>query len=387
MAKKDEQNENTKAKTEKEKKDQITVSDEIEAYLKSHKSEHLNFEKEVFYRVSTGSLLLDIEIGGGITPGLHRFCGAPEGGKTSASLEVMKNFLEPVKKRKGVYFKAEGRLPPEMKDRSGVKFVTDPKEWVDGTCFIYECNVYESVIEFMRICVKDPDTLFCFILDSVDALQLRENVEKEIGAAAKPGGIASFSNQLLQKMNNHFSKVGHMAIFLSQIRGEIKMDSYTPSTPRLGNFSGGNALQHYPNFIFEFQQRYGKDMILENPAAKPDRMTNKIIGHWAKLMIKKSPNEKSGTLVLYPIKYGRTGGKSIWVEYEIVDTLLEFELLTKQGSWFAFDEGLREELKGKGIELVEKIQGLDNVRIYLEANPDMVTYFYKRFKDNLSKCK
>ena len=52
-------------------------------FLKSNKSDHYNFEKECDYKVSSGSLQFDLCMNGGFGPGLHRFTGVNEGGKTS----------------------------------------------------------------------------------------------------------------------------------------------------------------------------------------------------------------------------------------------------------------------------------------------------------------
>ena len=49
--------------------------DQIEAYLKANKGDHYNFEEEREYTVSSGSLKLDIEMGGGIKPGVIRASG------------------------------------------------------------------------------------------------------------------------------------------------------------------------------------------------------------------------------------------------------------------------------------------------------------------------
>ena len=114
----------------------------LKSFLKQREDEHYNFESDVFYKVSTGSLLLDIHTGGGLTPGLHRFCGMNEGGKTSEALEVARNFLKDIPNARAVYIKAEGRLNPEMVNRSGIAFTNDPDEWGDGKCFIYESEKY-----------------------------------------------------------------------------------------------------------------------------------------------------------------------------------------------------------------------------------------------------
>ena len=59
---------------------------QIQSYLEQNKGDHYNFEEERTYSVSSGSLLLDIEMGGGIKPGVVRATGVTEGGKTSCGL-------------------------------------------------------------------------------------------------------------------------------------------------------------------------------------------------------------------------------------------------------------------------------------------------------------
>ena len=69
-----------------------SAKNRLSSFLKENKDDHYNYEEEVYYKVSTGSLNLDIATSGGLCPGLHRFIGMNEGGKTSEALEVMKNF-------------------------------------------------------------------------------------------------------------------------------------------------------------------------------------------------------------------------------------------------------------------------------------------------------
>ena len=85
------------------------ANEALKSFLKQNEEHHYNFEEEIDYKVSSGSLKVDFELNGGFGPGLHRFIGMNEGGKTSEALEVMKNFLK-VPNSKGVYVKAEGRL-------------------------------------------------------------------------------------------------------------------------------------------------------------------------------------------------------------------------------------------------------------------------------------
>ena len=55
-------------KKKTEKSGDFSAVDQIEAYLKANQSDHYNFEEKREYTVSSGSLKLDIEMGGGIKP-------------------------------------------------------------------------------------------------------------------------------------------------------------------------------------------------------------------------------------------------------------------------------------------------------------------------------
>ena len=49
-----------------------TPLSQIQAYLANNQDDHYNFEEVRDYTISSGSLLLDIEMGGGIKPGVIR---------------------------------------------------------------------------------------------------------------------------------------------------------------------------------------------------------------------------------------------------------------------------------------------------------------------------
>jgi len=364
-----------------------SASDRLLSFLKDNKEDHYNFEDEVYYKVSTGSLNLDIATNGGLCPGLHRFIGMNEGGKTSEALEVTKNFLATVKDSRALLFKAEGRLSKEIKERSGVKFVTDPKEWVDGTCFVFECNIFETVSELRKDLIQsnDENKRYIFILDSVDGLITKGDKEKTLSEATKVAGGAVISSMLMKKISLALSKRGHIAIFISQVRSDIKLDPYAANKEvRQTSATGGNALLHFANWILEFEPRYNKDLILEKPNEKYDSIKNKIIGHNVKITIKKSTNESTNSKVQYPIKYGRKEGSSVWKEYEIIDQILSWEFATAKGAWVTFSDEIIDELKKSNIELKKQHQGIDNLRSYLEENKQITDYFYNKFITTLA---
>ena len=372
------------ARTKKEAPKGLSPNDLIKSFLKNTENDHYNFEKEHDYKVSSGSLILDFELGGGLGPGLHRFTGINEGGKTSEALEVMKNFLQTVPNSRGFYIKAEGRLGKEMRQRSGIDFVFNEDEWKEGNCFVFECNIYETVVEALRLLVgkNADDTRYCFILDSVDGLISRGDTLKTFEESRKVAGGAVIAADFMKRVSIGMAKRGHMALFVSQVRADIQLDPYSKAPIRQTTATGGNALLHFANFIPEFEPRFKKDWILEKPNDKHDPEKNKIIGHYAKITVKKSPNEKTNAVVKYPVLYGRKGGKSIWIEKEILDMLFLWEFAHRKGAgWIEFDPELLNIMSEAQVEFPEKIQGENQFDKFLEENPaakeHLVDYFKK----------
>jgi len=369
-----------KTKTSEEKK--ITSTEVLSTFLKQNSEDHYNFEETVDYKVSSGSLQLDLQLGGGFGPGLHRFVGMNEGGKTSEALEVMKNFLNEIENSKGFYIKAEGRLSPEMQKRSGVKFVFTPEEWVAGTCFVFESNIYETVVDAMRQLVSknEEKTKFCFLLDAVDGLIAKNDMDKSFEESSKVAGGAVIAATFMKKLSIALAKRGHMAIFISQVRADIKLDPYSKAPVRQTSATGGNALLHFANWILEFEPRFKGDLILKSATDKIDLEKNPPVGHWAKVTVKKSPNEKTNLTIPYPIRYGRTGGKSIWIEKEIVDLLLAWELVAKSGAWFAPSEDFVQLLAEKELSFPEKIHGEAALFKVVEENQELCKFLISYFR-------
>ena len=360
----------------------------LDRFLKANKDDHYNFEEEIDYKVSSGSLQFDLQLGGGFGPGLHRFCGMNEGGKTSEALEVVKNFLNTLPRSKGVYIKAEGRLSKEMRERSGLTFVFNAKDWVDGTCFVFESNIYETAVDLMRQLVADNenDTKYCFVLDSVDGLIPKNDMDKGFEDSSKIAGGAVIAGTFMKKMSIALAKRGHMAIFISQVRADIKLDPYTKAPIRQTSATGGNALLHFANWIIEFEPRFYKDVILQNPSIKKmDMQKNPAIGHFAVVTVKKSPNEKTNSRITYPLRYGRKGGNSIWIEKEIIDLMYAWEFLKKGGAWISATEDFKDLLIENQLEFPEKIQGENNLFKLIEDNKNLSDFLVKYFKNAIAE--
>lgn len=375
-----------KDKNTDEKPEAVSASGQLEAFLKSNKDDHFNFEEDIYYKVSSGSLNLDIEVGG-FTPGLHRLVGPASSGKTSSALEVVRNFFLEVPNSRAIHVKTEGRLSPEIMERSGLKFVHSAEEWKNGTVFVFECNIYDTIIDLMRQLISKSNNTenirYAFIIDSADGLVLKQDLEKGYGEE-RVAGAPMLTKKFLQRMAIGLAKFGHICFFLSQISTEIKLDPYVKNIPRQSIGSGGRALEHWANLVLEYQSRFQSDLILEKPTEKPDRITNRILGHFCKVQVKKSDNEKNFVTVSIPIHYGQKAGKSVWREYEILDTLSMFQLLDKKGAWFSLDPTLQAELKAVNLEVPEKFQGVNNLRTFLAENEKVTNFLFEKFKKIMS---
>jgi len=145
----------------------------------------------------------------------------------------------------------------------------------------------------------------------------------------------------------------------------------------------GNSLLHGSDVILQYEAPYNGDFILDNPAGKFNDGKTKPIGQNVKVTLIKSLQEATRkTVVVYPIKYGRKPS-GIWIEREVGDLLLMWELVKKTGeksSWLAVSEVLRAEVKEQTTEeMPDKIQGLERVYAYLEEHPTVLAYLLKKF--------
>jgi len=303
---------------------------------------------------------------------------------TSCALAFMNNFLKTTPKAKGFYIKAEGRLSEEMRNRSGVKFVFSADEWDEGTCFVFESNIYETVVDAMRQLVSknDEENCYYFLLDSVDGLISKGDLDKGFEDSNKVAGGAVIAANFMKRLSIALAKRGHMAVFISQVRADIRIDPYSKVPVRHTTATGGNALLHFANFILEFESRNKGDLILKNPNDnKIDLINNPPIGHFAKVTVKKSPNEITNLTIPYPIKYGRTGGNSIWIEKEVVDLLFIWEFLSRKGSWISSAPEFDELLVENGFAEFQKIQGQDSLFEFIEADKKLCSFLVSYFKN------
>lgn len=374
------------AKIKEETKDNSIEILKSKLTSKENKKDHFNFEKRVTWKISSGSLLLDVAMGGGIGPSLIRMAGHPNSGKTPQAIETLRNLLTTVPNSKGLWVLAEGRLSEENRNRSGLTFVTDPEQWEVGTVFILESSIYELVIEIIKELVlnNEQNIIYGFVIDSMDGMILRGDKDKEISEGSKVAGAPLLSKRMMQSLSIAMFKYGHLMILISQVTSEIKLDQYAKSVNRGGSFSGGFGLLHWSDFILEFQPVYPSDIITDNPDGKINDGKSKPIGRNVNLILQKSTIETSiKKKITYPIRYGKKPS-GIWLGREIGDMMLMFEQATRAGAWINISDSFIEEAKTAEIELQKQHQGYNNFCTYIESNDKVLSYLTEKMKNALT---
>lgn len=349
-------------------------------FLLGNKKFHYNYMEDLGdVPVSTGSLMLDAHIDGGLRGGCHMFCGANGAGKTAEALEVIRQAIKADPNTRGLYIKAEGRLSSNRKKSSGLKFTQDPEEWEDGTVFVFECNVFDVVSNYIRGLIQNnPEKKkFVIVIDSMHGLIPQCDLDKTASDAAKVAGGALLATDLLRRCSLPISKGGHICIMILQVRAAIAATAYTPKNPNnQTNSSASNASLHFSDWILEYKKMNQSDYILSKDG--PITPSNPALGHYAKVLIRKADNDNRGMEIPYPIKHNRKDGRAIWIEREIVDLLLSWDYFEKKGAWFHFDDEIKQLFEEHNLEVKQPVQGMDKLYALLE-NDEKVLFVLKKF--------
>lgn len=360
------------ARTKATDKTEEATIDQIDAILqeKTFKGLHLGSRSgnEIIAPdiISTGSFFFDLILGGGFrASSWSRFYGPPESGKTSQGLCWAKQWQDFYGERgMVVVFNAEGRITLDLLQRSGVCLDKNRFRIIDTnkSDFIY------TMID--RLVSDNPDKrVYYFMVDSTDACERTVDKDKTLGESEKIGGSATILSAAGKRLSLIFSVTGHHLYMSSQVRDKVNTHG-----PGAGGkqASGGNAPQFYSSLTGQIKKHWSEWSINENPSDPK----SKEIGRLVSILLEKTPNERSGEVVQFPVKYHKPGG--IWPEYEAMMICQAWNLLTepKQAS-FEFDEKFLVEAKDAGVNLEKtSFRGKRQVLECFETNSNLVKYVH-----------
>ncbi|MEF8824099.1 MAG: recombinase RecA [Desulfohalobiaceae bacterium] len=288
--------------------------------------------------IPTGSFGLDMALGvGGMPRGrVVEIYGPESSGKTTMALHLL---AEAQKKGGSVAFiDAEHALDVSYAKRLGV----DTEELV-----ISQPDYGEQALEISDLLVRSG-ALDVIVVDSVAALIPQAELEGNMGET-QVGGQARLMSHAMRKLTGSIHRSKTMVVFINQIRMKIGTAGFgSPETT-----TGGNALKFYSSVrldIRKIQTLKDKDEVYGN-RVKVKVVKNKVA----------PPFREAQFDVLY--------GQGISREGELLDLAVEQGIVDKSGSWYAF-----------GSERLG--QGRDNVRAYLQENPETLNVVEDKLKEH-----
>ncbi len=276
--------------------------------------------------ISTGSLGLDIALGiGGLPKGrIVEIYGPESSGKTTLTLQV----IAECQKMGGTaaFIDAEHALDPSYAEKLGVK--------VDELV-ISQPDTGEQALEITDMLVRSA-AVDVVIIDSVAALTPKAEIEGEMGDA-HVGLQARLMSQALRKLTANIKRSNTLVIFINQIRMKIGVMFGSPETT-----TGGNALKFYASVRLDIR-RIGSI-----------KKGEEILGSETRVKVVKNKVAPPFRIAEFDILYN----EGISRESEIIHLATQLGLIEKSGAWYSYNQ--------------EKIgQGKENVRIYLQENPQL----------------
>ncbi|HOP56660.1 MAG TPA: recombinase RecA [Bacillota bacterium] len=289
--------------------------------------------------VSTGSLALDSALGvGGYPRGrIVEIYGPESSGKTTFALHA----IAEVQKNGGyaAFIDAEHALDAVYAKNLGVDI---------DSLILSQPDTGEQGLEIAEALVRSG-AVDIMVVDSVAALVPEAEIRGEMGDS-HVGLQARLMSQAMRKLSGVLSKSQCIAIFINQIREKVGVMFGNPETT-----PGGRALKFYASVRLEIRRG---EQIKEG---------NEFIGNQAKVKVVKNKVAAPFKTCIVDIMFG----KGISKTGELVDLAADKDIIQKSGAWYSYKD--------------QKIgQGRENVKKYLEENPDVYEEIRQLVKKELN---
>lgn len=295
--------------------------------------------------IPTGSVSLDIALGGGVPRGrVVEIFGPESSGKTTLTLHI----IAEAQKRGGqaAFIDAEHALDPEYARKIGVD--------VDNL-LISQPDSGEQALEITETLVRS-NAIDVIVVDSVAALTPKAEIEGDMGDAHM-GLQARLMSQALRKLTSAISKSKTTVIFINQIRMKIGIMFGNPETT-----PGGNALKFYSSVRMDIRN-IGK---LEEGAGDD----KEIVGNRVRVKVVKNKVAPPFRTAEFDIMYN----KGISHVGDLIDLATRYEVARKSGAFYTY----------KDLKLG---QGRENVKNFLESNQKVMKELEKEVRELISKLK
>lgn len=288
--------------------------------------------------IPTGSVSLDIALGGGIPKGrVVEIYGPESSGKTTLTLHA----IAEVQKSGGTaaFIDAEHALDPAYAKRIGVD--------VDNLLLSQPDNG-EQALEIVETLVRS-NAVDLIVVDSVAALVPRAEIEGDMGDSHM-GLQARLMSQALRKLTGVINKSKGTVIFINQIRMKIGVMFGNPETT-----TGGNALKFYASVRMDIRR------------ISQIKAGDAVVGNRTRVKVVKNkiapPFREAEFDIMYNEGISRSG--------DILDLAIKYEIVEKGGAWLTYGD--------------TKVSGREAMRSYLIDNPKVMEEMAKKVREAVEK--
>ncbi|WP_428265372.1 recombinase RecA [Haliangium sp.] len=276
--------------------------------------------------IPSGSLALDVALGvGGLPRGrIIEIYGPESSGKTTLALHA----IAQAQARGGVtaFIDAEHALDTGYARRLGVHL---------DDLLISQPDCGEQALEIADTLVR-TGAVDLVVVDSVAALTPRAELEGDMGDAHM-GLQARLMSQALRKLTAVIARTKTSVIFINQLRQKLGVVFGNPETT-----TGGNALKFYASVRLDIRR------------GKVIKHNDTVVGSHVRVKVVKNKMAPPFREAHFEILYG-TGVHRM---AELIDTGERLGLVSKSGSWYAYE----------GTRLG---QGRDRSIAHLEEHPEV----------------
>ncbi len=291
--------------------------------------------------IPTGALSLDIALGiGGVPRGrIIEIYGPESSGKTTLALHI----IAEAQKIGGeaAFIDAEHALDPVYSKKLGVDI---------DNLIVSQPDTGEQALEITESLVRSG-ALDVIVVDSVAALVPKAEIDGDMGDSHM-GLQARLMSQALRKLAGAINKSKTVLIFINQLREKIGVMFGNPETT-----TGGRALKFYASVRMDIRKT---ENIKQDGEFKGSRARVKVVKN------KVAPPFREAE---FDIVYGEGISKA----GNILDMAVNLDIIEKAGSWFSYN--------GERIG-----QGRENVKKYLNENPQMLEEVEAKVRENFAKA-
>lgn len=288
--------------------------------------------------ISTGSISLDVALGGGIPRGrIIEIYGPESSGKTTLSLHI----LAEAQKKGGTvgFLDAEHALDPEYARRIGVN--------VDDL-ILSQPDSGEQALEILETLVRS-NGFDVIVVDSVAALTPRAEIDGDMGDSHM-GLQARLMSQALRKLTAIVSRTRTTVVFLNQLRMKIGVMFGNPETT-----TGGQALKFYSSVRMDIRN-IGK---IEDTG----NVDKELVGNRVRVKVVKNKVAPPFKSAEFDVMYN----KGISFEGDLLDIATKYNITRKAGAFYSYGEN-------------KLGQGRENSKSFLRENEKILKALEKDVK-------